>query len=195
MDLTLTLFLIIHRMVAGIQNGHGYGKNLTGRRQATWALTGYAGAATLVLILTDPPVQWLFIGGLICILAAVASTWAIDMIFAKKLQGKWADIHFWEMAKTGGIVLAVAASGFNLIAIACSIYPGLILHKGMVNINSGLRWWYTGTDDETGKTFRIPLLNITIPRSSNAVRISLAAASLIIAVLASIYGWSLNLWN
>lgn len=187
------LSLVTYRLIAGMQNGHGYGHNDSSRHSATLALIGGAASFILWLVLAEPP-TWLYIIGVIAAIISGISAWMIELIFTKKLRGKWADIHFWEMFKTAGVAVTAICAGANIIFVACSVYPGLILHKGMVNINSGHPWWYTGTDDETGKTFRIPLLNISIPRSSNAVRITLAVISTALMVLADIYAWHISIW-
>lgn len=194
MDVIVFLLLVLHRWLAGVQNGAGYGKYLSNRRHAAWVLIGMAGVAALWLILHHPPAFFISFGMAGAVTSGLAA-WMIELSFDHKLPKKYADIHFHEMFKTGGIVILTACAGANLIMIICSVYPGLILHKGMVNVFSGHSFFYPGTDDETGRTFRIPLLNITVPRLSTGWRIALAVAGISVVFLSNRFDWSLTLWK
>lgn len=105
---------------------------------------------------------------------------------------KFQDIHLWEEFVTGGIVIYMTLAGFNILLILCSVYPALIIHKGLINIGSKLDFFATATDDPTGKTFNIPLLGIKIKRSSNGVRLTLAGISIVAAILILFFGWNLS---
>lgn len=106
---------------------------------------------------------------------------------------KYADIHLWEDLLTGGYGVYLVLSGFNILMIACAMYPALILHKGLINIGSNQSFFASATDDATGKTYGIPLLGIKIKRSSTTFRVVLALLSLVGAFLVLKYGWSLSL--
>jgi len=106
---------------------------------------------------------------------------------------KYADIHLWEDLLTGGYGVYLVLSGFNILMLACAMYPALIVHKGLINIGSDLPFFASATDDATGKTYGIPLLGIKVKRSSTTFRLVLAGLSLVGAFLILKYGWSLSL--
>jgi hypothetical protein len=110
------------------------------------------------------------------------------MTFLKKHR----DIHFWENLVTAGYFVFLILAGFNILYLVCSVYPALILHKGLINKGSGLSFFATATDDSTGKTYGIPLLGIKIKRSGNVLRLTLAAISIIAAALIFFFGWNLS---
>lgn len=113
---------------------------------------------------------------------------------------KFQDIHWWEEFVTGGIVLYMTLTGFNILLIMCSVYPALIFHKGFINIGSGLDFFATTTDDDTtadgnpvGATYGFKLFKFKIKRSSNVVRLTLAGLSIIGVILIYFFHWSLAL--
>lgn len=113
---------------------------------------------------------------------------------------RYRDIHFWEDIVTGGYFLFLILAHFNILYLICSVYPALILHKGLINKGSGLSFFSAATDDNTiadgnpvGATYSIPLLGIKIKRSGTKFRLILASISLIAAALIFIFGWNLSL--
>jgi hypothetical protein len=96
---------------------------------------------------------------------------------------KYHDIHLWENLITGGYMVYMILSGFNVLLLICSVYPALIIHKGLINIGSGLSFFATATDDPTGKTYGFKLFNLKIKRSSNFIRLIFASVSIIAALL------------
>lgn len=105
---------------------------------------------------------------------------------------KYRDIHFWENLVTGGYSVFLVLAHFNILYMLCSVYPALIIHKGLINKGSGLPFFATATDDGTGKTYGIPLLGIKIKRSGNVLRLTFAAISLIAVAVIFILGWNLH---
>lgn len=105
---------------------------------------------------------------------------------------KYKDIHLWENFVTGGFVIWMSLSGYNILLICCSVYPALILHKGLINMGSGLKFLDHATDDPTGKTYGIPLLGIKVPRMNTKMRLIFACLSIVAAVVIMIEGWNIS---
>jgi hypothetical protein len=84
-------------------------------------------------------------------------------------------------------------SHFNILFILCSVYPALIVHKGLINIGSDLKFFATATDDPTGKTYGFKLFGLKIKRSSNLIRLILAGVSIVSAVLIFYLGWNVSI--
>ena len=63
------------------------------------------------------------------------------------------SIHLVEIFKTGLPIAAYFVSGGNLIDIILSTYPGLVLHKMVINLGSGQKILSDVTDDPTGRSF------------------------------------------
>lgn len=185
--------LILFRALAGWQNGLGY----AGKIKASFFLY------VLLAVLCAGGAAWLgvvqkasWISFVACLLFALSfiSALAIHRIFIGEFKGNYADIHFWEIFKTGGVTLAALAINSDLIPIALSVYPGLLLHKAGVNLPLGLGFFYHGTDDATGATFSIPLLGWKVKRLSKRGRIIIAAASVAGMVAAHFLNIHLRLW-
>jgi hypothetical protein len=180
------LYPFLQRVISGLQNMYGYEKNKNLLLGAGWVL------ALFPLIFFT--YSWLYLAYFIVNLFVVYMKTASFKLHPNlTLFKKFQDIHLWENFVTGGIVLYLALANFNILLIICSVYPALILHKGLINIGSKLPFFATATDDETGKTYGIPLLGIKIKRSGNKVRLTLAAISLIAAALIFIFGWNLSI--
>jgi len=106
---------------------------------------------------------------------------------------KYKDIHFWENLVTGGYTLFLILMGYNILFIICSVYPALILHKGLINLGSKLSFFAEATDDPTGKTYSIPILNIKIKRSNTHFRLIAAAMSLFTLLVIEVFKWNISL--
>lgn len=185
-------YLVLFRALSGGQNGFGYAKRNTYRAVTSFLMSAIL-AGTLFLILYRVPESYWKVAAVFLSLASIAGTLGVEDSFNEKTNLFKTDVHFWEMLVTGGITLAWAVLGGNLISIAASVYPGLILHKGFINIGSGKKWWYAGTDDATGKTFTIPLLNLSIPRLSTRARISIAVISAMVMIINSSLHWKITM--
>lgn len=185
--------LVLFRALAGWQNGLGYAKKIKASFFLYVLLAVLCAGGVAWLLLAQKP-TW--ISYVACVLMALSfvSALAIHRIFIGEFKGNYADIHFWEMFKTGGVTLAAVAINSDLIPIALSVYPGLILHKAGVNLPLGLGFFYHGTDDETGATFSIPLLGWKVKRMSTRTRIIIAVASVAGMVAAHYFNLHLRLW-
>lgn len=167
------LFAFIHRVLSGAQNGFGYSKNFFG-------LIICGGVLFFPLILFK--FHWLII---LLIIAYVISLFFKTISFTKHFNklSKYKDIHFWENNVTGIFVIYLILLGYNIFPIICSVYPALILHKGFINLGSGLPFFSEITDDKTGKNYSIPLLGIKVKRSSTIFRIILSIISIIVLII------------
>ena len=125
--------------------------------------------------------------------AAVVSSVAVVLSYPKYqvLPRSWRDIHFWELLTTGFFTLAALLAEANVFLLICSVYPGLILHKGFVNLGGGYKFLYKGTDDPTGNTFNIPILGWKVPRLGTVGRLVFAGISLVLIPWA--IQWSITL--
>ena len=187
-------FLTIFRALSGLQNGLGYGRHRLARAIVSIIMLLDIAALAIYLHLIGilPWQHWLALG---CLLISAVGSFGVEDNFNKRLDLFKRDIHFWELLATGGVTLASILMGLDLIGIACSVYPGLVLHKGFVNVCSGLGWWYHGTDDATGKTFNVPLLGIRVPRLSLKGRIALALLSLLTIITTSSLHFKISIFG
>lgn len=186
------LYLFLLRAISGGQNGFGYAKRGTLRAITSFIMTLILGL-TLAVILQRAPESYWKLAAALGMVVSLAGVIGVEDSFNPKYKIFATDIHLWEILILGGVTIAFASLGANLISIACSVYPGLILHKGFVNIGSGKKWWYAGTDDKTGKTFSIPLLNLKIPRISTRARISIAVISVMVMIINTSLNWEISL--
>lgn len=185
-------YLFLFRFGSGIQNGLGYGKYSRIRTFCSVLLMGVLLWADFIFIESlgygwQCPVTLILTG------ISQAGVWGVEDSFDKNYDLFPSDIHLWEMLATGGILLAWFIAGGNLYLIGASIYPSLLLHKAAINIIPRIKelGWTSAfnsffdhrTDDATGKTFTIPLLNLSIPRLSLRARIILAILSVVGAIV------------
>ncbi len=197
-------YLFIFRAASGIQNGLGY---------ANYKLTRTIVSVVLIIILVVTAIQFLLIGGVdwlsvvafIGVVISIVGIWGVEDSFDPDYRWFPTDIHLWELLATGGISVAWVAMGGNIYLIIASVYPSLLLHKAAINIiprlakmpwREAIRYFFDHqTDDATGKTFRIPLLNISIPRLSLRGRKILAGISLVAAVVIAFTHWRLDIYS
>lgn len=177
------IFLFVFRSLAGLHNGFGYAQNPKNRVATAIVLTLLAITSGVLLINKDIKDLWFFtedirrnLGYLACVLSIIG-IWGVDNSFSKTIKFIPQDIHFWELIKTGGVTFVFLLGGWDFWMVAAHLYPALILHKGFVNYGGGHPFFYYGTDDTTGKTFNIPLLNIKVKREPLYVRLLLAVIS------------------
>ena len=179
------LYPFLQRILSGLQSMFGYDKSKNGL-----IIVGLALCLFPLMMFQSWWVFFLYL--VINILVVYMKTTSFKLIPKLTVFQKYQDIHLWENFVTGGIVVYMILAGFNILLIMCSVYPALIIHKGLINIGSKLSFFATTTDDASGKTYGIPVLGIKIKRSGNKVRLTLAAISLIAAVLIFIFGWNLS---
>lgn len=181
--MTEFFLLFITRILSGAQNGFGYAKKPVGR-----ILSGIG----LLILCFAPLLLSTSVGAIImCIVSAVA-LFGIEDSFNHKINVLPGDIHFWEYIFMGLVFTAWAVAGGNLIAMACSVYPALIIHKGIINLSVNLPFLATKTDDPTGHTFSVPLLGVVVVRSGNQWRLFWAGMSLVVLVAMFIFGWKVT---
>lgn len=172
------IVLFIHRTLSGMQNGYGYSRDRDGMIMTTAAMCIVLlfGLAAMRVMGSFPHSAggFVIVGYCVSVLTAVL----VWRAFEEKR-----DIHLWELLATSTAFLTMIISGGDILGCIFSVYPALILHKGFINVKSGLSFLDTRTDDPTGKTFGIPSLGIKIPRNGNTTRFILAGLSLVGAVL------------
>jgi len=198
------IYLFLFRTLSGWQNGCGYAIRHTGSESGEiWYkmqllvitfLLGIGALSQLLWLGQAPTLFWKITTALLCSVSIVGVFGVYDS-FEDDINFFPRDIHFWELVCTTGVTLGWVTLGGNLFLIAAHVYPALLLHKGAVNIGSGLPFWDHRTDDATGATFSIPLLGLRIPRLSAWMRQVLAVGSLIGAGLCWWYGWSFTIYN
>ncbi len=143
------LNLILFRLFAGVQNALYYAQLKFIAR--LWALV----LVVFIFMIMPFPYSLSSAGVLLTLLAFEGKLWN-------------GSIHFTEMIKTSLPIAAGFVAGWNLSDIVLSAYPGLILHKMVINLGSNK--WSTFkemmkilfsdiTDDPTGKsyTFTVPI--------------------------------------
>ena len=178
------IYLFLFRVLSGLQNGLGYAQNR------------YRLVVSILLIVCSfiPLLFTTKLYGLVGlgILISVAGGVGVENSFSEKISWIPKGIHFWETLATAGVLLACVFASQNILLIACSVYPALIIHKGFINYFSGLAFFEVRTDDPTGKTFSIPLIGKVVTRGGNIWRLLLVFFSLILAVFTFVYGWNVQ---
>ncbi|MEL6971566.1 MAG: hypothetical protein AAFO02_15480 [Bacteroidota bacterium] len=192
--MTAFVYLFIYRTLSGVQNGFGYAEHRNGTTYTSLLLALLAWLPLLLVPFSSFiwPLKALAITGAIISTIGALGVWDNFSFIFNRFP---VDIHFWELWITTGVTLCWIALGGNLYMVAAHVYPALLLHKGAVNIGSDLSFWDTRTDDATGKTFNIPLLNIRIPRLGLRGRQALAVLSLLGAGFVYWKGYSFTILN
>lgn len=167
------LIAFLQRIMSGAASYFGYSKRIAGL-----IIVSILMIALPFFVVNN---HWIFIAFLIVNLLTVGMK-AIS--FIRNIKGwivKYEDIHFWEDLVTGGFMIYLTLTGHNILMLICSVYPSLIIHKGLIDLGNGLPFLSNATDDATGKTYSIPLLGIKVNRSSTNFRLIAAGISIIIA--------------
>lgn len=175
-------YLFLFRCLSGAQNGFGYANNQPGLHITTGLMVAAIGLLFAILFPVTGWLGWAAIGWLIVSLVGTVGVWDS---FIDQVNFLTKDIHFWELWTTAGVLLAWISAGGNLIYIAASVYPSLIIHKGFINMGNNLSFFDERTDDRTGKTFSVPILGIKIPRLGIKARIAIAVVSILLVVINS----------
>lgn len=186
------LFAFFHRVFSGLQSMFGYKKSKIGFVIVSLVMMLYP--------FLNFTTHWLFylyiIINFIVVYMKTSSFRIISHFFLFK---KYQDIHLWESLLTGGYVLYLILAHYNVLFVVCSVYPALIIHKGLINIGSGLSFFDTTTDDDTtndgnpiGATYGFKLFGFKIKRSSNLVRLILAIVSILSTIIIYINDWNLT---
>lgn len=157
----------LFRVLSGAQNGLIYNKS-------------EAGHFLPVMFMLFIPIYIMTEGGdrngvrLACIAWAFLATISFKYSFGNIREG-W-GIH--EFETIGMYVFAVACFFFSPLGFILSVYPSLVIHKGLINIGSGIGFFDERTDNPTGKTFSF--FGWNIPRLGNKIRIPAAVISFIL---------------
>lgn len=176
------IYLILFRWLSGAQNGLGYGKHNALRIATSVAMLAILAATGVSFFFqVDTPIA---ITAAALVVVSMIGAAGVEDAFNEGINFFPKDIHLFEILATGGVTIAWAVAGGNLVSILCATYPGLIVHKGFINLGSGLNFFYHGTDDATGRTFSIPLLGIKVPRLSQRGRIIAALVSVVAGIAA-----------
>ena len=186
------IYLFLFRAISGAQNGFGYAQRKIGRYVCAGIMFLMISPFLYYNLVYDDYHQVLRVLSILSAIASAIGVLGVEDGFNDEISILPKDIHLWEYVATGGALVAVVFMGGNLLYVVASVYPALILHKGFVNIGTGSKFFRHGTDDPTGKTWGIPLLNISIPRSSLKIRIAFAVISIALAGLIWYLGWDIN---
>lgn len=210
------IHLIGFRSLSGLQNGLGYRKTLGWMTAVTVFMI--INAASLGFLAELRVFGWMKYLSIAMCLTSIVGAIFVDQSFRvrnnpDKYNAKIYDIHLWENSATMGVVFAWMAMDANLIQVVCSVYPGMILHKGLINIGAFWRkagglsaamkyFFYEGTDDPTGNTYTIPWFKdkpwplnklYKIRRLNNEWRISFAIASIVVALVSHLLKWRISI--
>lgn len=168
----------LQRILSGYQSYFGYSKKSIGLILLSVVLS-------ILPLLNYHDSYWFY--GFLVINAIVIFMKAISFnILNFKSLDKFKDIHLWENFVTGfyfAFIVFQLFSWKNLILACCSVYPALIIHKGLINTGNNLNFFDSATDDVSGKTYGILLLGIKIKRSSTTFRMVASIASIILAII------------
>ena len=142
------IIAIVFRTLSGFQNGAGYG-------QRTWALF----SITFVMILACWLMAYLLPGipRVLFLVSMLASGLIMYLLHDRKFY-KW--VHTVETILTGSFILALLLVSFWPVVFAHFI--GMTGHKVGVNVLKGDPWNYNGTNDKSGKTWNVPVLDSLI---------------------------------
>lgn len=175
------LYPFVHRVLSGMQSMYGYDKTKASFIECSILL--------LLFPLFTIEIWWVFFLFFVLYIGIVfMKTMSFNLIPQLNHFQKYRDIHLWENLVTGSYWIYLVLAGFNILLLICAVYPALIIHKGLINIGSGLSFFATATDDPTGKTYGFKLFGFKIKRSSNTVRLIFTALSLIAAYFIIKYG-------
>lgn len=183
----------MYRIASGYQNAFGYAGMTRARVMMSTVMVITCGVIIAAALVGQKMPAWYIVATCLLCCVAIASAIGVEDSFNDSYQFFPPDVHLYETLTTASLTLAICTAGGNILLVASSVYPGLIIHKAVINYSFNLPWHYHGTDDKTGKTYGIPLLGIVVFRSSFAFRVTAAVISLALAALAMVYGWGIYL--
>jgi hypothetical protein len=193
------VYLIAYRGVSGLQNGEGYAQRWNRMIITNVVMMIHALVATwycgMLFVQEEIQNYVYYLGLFVWFLNFVSVAW---LWHSFKPFNSWIpkDIHFAEFFITASMVMGWVIVGGDLLDMALSVAPGMVLHKGFVNKGNGLPFIdeIERTDDPTGKTYSIPLLGIKVPRLVRRgwVRLGLAAFCILLFIVNQ-YFFKLNL--
>lgn len=175
----------LQRILSGAASFFGYSKRTVG----LWIISLIMMAFPLIVV----QYNWFFVLFMIVNVITIAmKAFSFDNTTTGFFK-EYRDIHLWEDLVTGGFMVYMSLTGFNILLLICSVYPSLIIHKGLINLGNNLSFFAKATDDPTGKTYSIPLLGIKVPRSTTKMRLIFAGLSLIALVIILAMNYNLSI--
>lgn len=184
----LAIAFFLHRLLSGARNGMLYAPKEAAPYAAAVVGLPMTVVAVLLAVIAGRLPGWSFLpdynhitSGVAVVLTAAFSFMALR--YNNQNAGKYEkDLHLWTQAEQMAVSVPMLLAGpLGLIALACMVYPAVLVQKSIINSFFGLSWRDDRTDDETGATYSIPSLGMKIPRLTQKIRAILAAIS--IAVL------------
>lgn len=156
---------IINRALSGIVNGLFY----AGSRWLFPVMVIFMGLTLFQLIIDanwHGLTKFQFWMSILGIAASLISIVLLGVSF-KFPKFKFNDIHLWTWVNQTAISGTYFFQKYkNWKWLLLAIYPAVFLQKLFINLLSGLRWDYIGTDDVTGKTWGMKIFGrkVKIPR-------------------------------
>lgn len=118
------------------------------------------------------------------VIISVIGVLGVMFSFKKIIPSK---IHTYEVLTTTGFTFAMYLCNYNVIDLILAVSPGMVLHKGFINLSTNRPFIDKNeiTNDPTGKTYYLEILDMDVPRiiSKGNVRLVLAGLSIVLFVL------------
>lgn len=157
----------LYRILSGAQNGLCYADN----KKSAYFVTLMMSVVAILYMMLFAGVTTLNM--IFAFLTSITSFGVMYAFQKKKL------IHFFEYLTTSIFLIFVSIQ--SPIGAILSVYPSLIIHKGLINLGGGKPFLDEATNDPTGRT--VSILGIDVPRLSNTIRISIALLSIIVFII------------
>lgn len=197
-EITTFLFLIGHRGLSGLQNHYGY------KRRSCFVMYFIT---TICMLFTARVTQmWIspasvfYVPGntdltkFVAIAGAIVSVigfFGVANSFKRVTTLLPRDIHLWETIATGAFAVTAFAAGVDIIYLFLSVSPGMVLHKGLINVSTNRPFIDAQeiTDDKTGATYGIPTLDLVVKRfiRNGWYRLALAILATAFVILNELY--------
>lgn len=178
-----SVLFVLHRLLSGIRNGTQYNRKPAAENAPLLALLAMSLVSIILgaVVLNMP--SWAFIPTWLSALKYlfIPASWVAGY-FATQLHStnKWLrDIHLWTEVEQLCLSAMMLLSGIpGVIVWVCTIYPAVFTQKTVINRFCEMNWYEDRTDDPTGATYSIPVLNLKIPRTTQKLRAILTAISI-----------------
>ncbi len=181
----LGIAFFLHRLLSGARNGMLYRPKEAAPYAAAVVGLSMTIVAVLLAVIANRAPGWSFLPDQARIISGVAVivTAAFGLMALRYNQpnaGKYErDLHLWTQLEQMAVSVPLLLAGpLGLVALACMVYPSVLVQKSIINSFFGLSWHDNRTDDETGATYAIPSLGLKIPRLTQKIRAILAAVSI-----------------
>jgi hypothetical protein len=206
-------WFIAYRAMSGIQNGEGYENDRSGLDSTSIILllsnSIFLVYATMLFCSEIIP-MYSYIASFVMLLISSFGITGVWNSFVKFIESWKSNIHLYEVLVVNFFVFAFVSIGADLIDVALSVAPGMVFHKGYINIKNRLPFIdkTERTDDPTGKTYNIPLpvflqkvfrrKELKIPRliSNGMLRIYFAIICIILFFINQyVIKWNINIFD